>query len=44
MQEHLRITACPGEEFLALLVAGFTISFQIMKAALADPVESLRHE
>jgi putative ABC transport system permease protein len=29
---------------LALLIAFFTISFQAIKAAIANPVESLRSE
>ena len=41
---HLDISLFAVSGFLAILVAGFTISFQIMKAAIADPIESLRHE
>ena len=29
---------------LAFIIAGFTISFQAIKAAMANPVESLRYE
>ncbi len=38
----LTIFAISG--FCTLFVAVFTISFQIMKAALSNPVESLRHQ
>lgn len=41
---NLNIVIFAVSGFLALFVSGITISFHVMKAALADPVKSLRHE
>jgi len=41
---HLRIWMFLGAGLMVLAVALITVSYQAVKAALSDPVDSLRYE